>query len=125
MKCLVVDDSATMRRIVINALKTIGYPDAVEAADGKEALARCDSSIQMVITDWNMPVMGGLDLVKNLRGDPKTAKIPILMVTTRSLKEDILQALDAGINSYILKPFTPEVLKEKLDQVSSFASGSA
>jgi two-component system, chemotaxis family, chemotaxis protein CheY len=125
MKCLVVDDSATMRRIVINALKTIGYSDAVEAADGKEALARCDSSIQMVITDWNMPVMGGLDLVKNLRSDPKTAKIPILMVTTRSLKEDILQALDAGINSYILKPFTPEVLKEKLDQVSSFASGSA
>ena len=125
MKCLVVDDSATMRRIVINALKTIGYPDAVEAADGKEALAKCDDSIQIVITDWNMPVMGGLDLVKNLRSDPRTAKIPILMVTTRSLKEDILQALDAGINSYILKPFTPEVLKEKLDQVSAFASGSA
>jgi two-component system chemotaxis response regulator CheY len=125
MKCLVVDDSATMRRIVINALKTIGYPDAVEAADGKEALAKCDDSIQMVITDWNMPVMGGLDLVKSLRSDPRTAKIPILMVTTRSLKEDILQALEAGINSYILKPFTPQVLKEKLDQVSSFASGSA
>ncbi len=125
MKCLVVDDSATMRRIVINALKTIGYPDTVEAANGKEAPAKCDDSIQMVITDWNMPVMGGLDLVKNLRSDPRTAKIPILMVTTRSLKEDILQALDAGINSYILKPFTPEVLKEKLDQVSSFASGSA
>ena len=125
MKCLVVDDSATMRRIVINALKTIGYPDAVEAADGKEALAKCDDSIQIVITDWNMPIMGGLDLVKPLRSDPRTAKIPILMVTTRSLKEDILQALDAGINSYILKPFTPEVLKEKLDQVSAFASGSA
>jgi two-component system chemotaxis response regulator CheY len=125
MKCLVVDDSATMRRIVINALKTIGYPDAVEAADGKEALAKCDDSIQIVITDWNMPIMGGLDLVKHLRSDPRTAKIPILMVTTRSLKEDILQALDAGINSYILKPFTPEVLKEKLDQVSAFASGSA
>ena len=125
MKCLVVDDSATMRRIVINALKTIGYPDAVEAADGKEALAKCDDSIQIVITDWNMPIMGGLDLVKHLRSDPGTAKIPILMVTTRSLKEDILQALDAGINSYILKPFTPEVLKEKLDQVSAFASGSA
>jgi len=125
MKCLVVDDSATMRRIVINALKTIGYHDAVEAADGVEALARCDASIEMVITDWNMPNMGGLDLVKHLRSDAKTARIPILMVTTRSLKEDILQALDAGINNYILKPFTPEVLKEKLDRVASPASGSA
>jgi two-component system chemotaxis response regulator CheY len=125
MKCLVVDDSATMRRIVINALKTIGYPDVVEAADGVEALAKCDASIEMVITDWNMPNMGGLDLVKHLRNAPKTARIPILMVTTRSLKEDILQAFDAGINNYILKPFTPEVLREKLDQVASPASGSA
>ena len=125
MKCLVVDDSATMRRILINALKTIGYNDAVEAADGREALARCDASIEMVITDWNMPNMGGLELVKHLRSDPKTARIPILMVTTRSLKEDILQAVEAGINNYILKPFTPQVLKEKLDQVTSAASGSA
>jgi two-component system chemotaxis response regulator CheY len=124
MKCLVVDDSATMRRIVINALKTIGYQDTVEAADGREALARCDASIQMVITDWNMPNMGGLELVQHLRSDPNTARIPILMVTTRSLKEDIVQALEAGINNYILKPFTPQVLKEKLDQVVSTASGS-
>jgi two-component system, chemotaxis family, chemotaxis protein CheY len=124
MKCLVVDDSATMRRIVINALKSIGYQDAVEAADGREALARCDASIEMVITDWNMPNMGGLDLVKALRSDPKTGRIPILMVTTRSLKEDIVEALEAGINNYILKPFTPQVLKEKLDQVASPASGS-
>jgi two-component system, chemotaxis family, chemotaxis protein CheY len=78
MKCLVVDDSATMRRILINALKTIGYNDAVEAADGREALPRCDPSIEMVITDWNMPNMGGLKLVKHLRSDPKTARIPIL-----------------------------------------------
>jgi two-component system chemotaxis response regulator CheY len=84
-----------------------------------------DSTIEMVITDWNMPNMGGLDLVKHLRGNPKTAKTPILMVTTRSVKEDILQALEAGVNSYILKPFTPQVLKEKLDQVSALASGSA
>ena len=125
MKCLVVDDSATMRRIVVNALKTVGYTDVVEAGDGKEALAKCDGTIEMVITDWNMPNMGGLDLVKSLRGNPKTAKTPILMVTTRSVKEDILQALEAGVNSYILKPFTPQVLKEKLDQVSSLASGSA
>ena len=125
MRCLVVDDSATMRRILINALKTIGYNDAVEAADGREALARCDASIEMVITDWNVPNIGGLELVKHLRSDPKTARIPILMVTTRSLKEDILQPVEAGINNYILKPFTPQVLKEKLDQVTSAASGSA
>jgi two-component system chemotaxis response regulator CheY len=125
MKCLVVDDSATMRRIVVNALKTIGYADIVEAGDGQDALAKCDGSIEMVITDWNMPTMGGLDLVKNLRGNPATAKIPILMVTTRSVKEDILQAVQAGVNSYILKPFTPQVLKEKLDQVTSGAAGSA
>lgn len=125
MKCLVVDDSATMRRIVVNALKTIGYADIVEAGDGQEALAKCDGSIEMVITDWNMPTMGGLDLVKNLRGNPATAKVPILMVTTRSVKEDILQAVQAGVNSYILKPFTPQVLKEKLDQVTSGAAGSA
>ena len=79
----------------------------------------------MVITDWNMPNMGGLELVQHLRSDPKTARIPILMVTTRSLKEDIVQALDAGIDNYVLKPFTPQVLKERLDQVASSASGSA
>lgn len=122
MKCLVVDDSATMRRIVVNSLKTIGYSDVVEAGDGKEALAKCDSSVELVITDWNMPNMGGLELVKALRSNPETAKIPILMVTTRSVKEDILQAVEAGVNSYILKPFTPQVLKEKLDQMAS-ASG--
>ncbi|HYC33607.1 MAG TPA: response regulator [Gemmatimonadales bacterium] len=125
MKCLVVDDSATMRRIVVNALKTLGYQQVVEAGDGKEALALCDASIEMVITDWNMPNMGGLELVKSLRANPRTAKTPILMVTTRSVKEDILQAVEAGVNSYILKPFTPQVLKEKLDQITSPASGAA
>jgi two-component system chemotaxis response regulator CheY len=125
MKCLVVDDSSTMRRIVVNALKTIGYADVVEAGDGQEALARCDATIEMVITDWNMPNMGGLDLVKGLRGSPQTAKLPILMVTTRSVKEDILQAVEAGVSSYILKPFTPQVLKEKLDQITSATSHSA
>jgi len=114
-----------MRRIVVNALKTIGYADVVEAGDGQEALARCDATIEMVITDWNMPNMGGLDLVKSLRGRPQTAKLPILMVTTRGVKEDILQAVEAGVSSYILKPFTPQVLKEKLDQITSATSGSA
>lgn len=119
MKCLVVDDSATMRRIVVNALKAIGYGDCVEAGDGVEALPKCDASIELVITDWNMPNMGGLDFVKNLRANPAHAKTPILMVTTRSVKEDIMQAVEAGVSSYILKPFTPQVLKEKIDQILS------
>jgi len=122
MKCLVVDDSATMRRIVVNALKTIGWNDLVEAGDGKEALEKCDGSIELVITDWNMPVMGGLDMVRALRGNPSTAKLPILMVTTRSVKEDIMQAVEAGVNGYVLKPFTPQVLKDKIDQVVSMMS---
>lgn len=125
MKCLVVDDSATMRRIVVNALKTIGHDEIVEAGDGKEALEKCDASVELIITDWNMPVMGGLDFVKHVRGNAATARLPILMVTTRSVKEDILQAVEAGVNSYILKPFTPQTLKEKIDQVLSLASGSA
>jgi two-component system chemotaxis response regulator CheY len=124
MKCLVVDDSATMRRIVVNALKSIGYENCVEAADGAEALQKCDASIELIITDWNMPVMGGLEFVKNLRASPQHGKTPILMVTTRSVKEDIVQAVEAGVSSYILKPFTPQVLKEKIDQILSAASST-
>lgn len=124
MKCLCVDDSATMRRIVLNALKTIGITDVIEAADGAEALAKCDASVSLVITDWNMPNMSGLELTKALRANPATAKLPILMVTTRSVKEDILQAVEAGVTSYILKPFTPQVLKEKIDQINTAPSGA-
>jgi two-component system chemotaxis response regulator CheY len=122
MKCLVVDDSATMRRIVVNALKSIGYTDLVEAGDGSDALQKCDATIELVITDWNMPVMGGLEFVKALRGSASHTRTPILMVTTRSVKEDILQAVEAGVTGYILKPFTPQVLKEKIDEILSLAS---
>src|SRR5882724_6925190 len=106
MKCLVVDDSATMRRIVINALKSIGITELAEAGDGSDALQKCDASIELIITDWNMPVMGGLDLVRAVRANPATAKTPVLMVTTRSVQEDILLAIEAGVSGYILKPFT-------------------
>jgi two-component system chemotaxis response regulator CheY len=125
MKCLVVDDSTTMRRIVLNALRSIGYTHTVEASDGVEALEQCDGTVEFVITDWNMPKMGGLDLVKHLREKPETAKIPILMVTTRSVKEDILKAVQAGINSYIVKPFTPQVLKAKIEEVLQQSAGAA
>ena len=117
MKFLVVDDSATMRRIVVNSLSRIGFGEVVEAADGGEALDVFDGSIDFVITDWNMPNMSGLDFVKSLRGRDEGKKVPILMVTTRSVREDIVQAAQAGVNNYVVKPFTPQVLKEKIDQV--------
>ena len=115
MKFLVVDDSATMRRIVVNSLQRIGYTDTVEAADGQEALARFDASVRFVITDWNMPNMSGTDFTRALRARPDGASVPVLMVTARSVKEDILTAMEAGVNNYIVKPFTPQVLKEKIE----------
>ncbi|MFN3134304.1 MAG: chemotaxis response regulator CheY [Candidatus Kryptonium sp.] len=118
IRFLVVDDSPTMRRIVINALKNIGYTDIVEAEDGKDALAKLYAEkIDFIITDWNMPNMGGLELTKAVRSDPNFANIPILMVTTRAMKEDVLEALQARVNNYIVKPFTPQILKEKIEQI--------
>jgi two-component system chemotaxis response regulator CheY len=119
LKFLVVDDSVTMRRIVANSLKNLGYANLVEAVDGKDALGKLasDSSVNFVITDWNMPVMTGLELTKAIRSDANTEKMPILMVTTRGVKEDIVEALQARVNNYIIKPFTPQVLKEKIDQI--------
>ncbi len=93
MKFLVVDDSATMRRILVNSLQRIGYTEFVEAGDGQEALDRCEASIQFVITDWNMPNMSGLDLTRALRAHADGKSVPILMVTTRSVKEDIIAAV--------------------------------
>ncbi len=118
MKILAVDDSPTMRRIIINTLGRAGYNDIVEAEHGKDALAKMESeSIDFVITDWNMPEMDGLAFVTNLRKKAEHAKIPILMVTTRSVKEDIVEALKAGVNNYIVKPFTPDTLKAKIDEI--------
>ncbi len=125
MKFLVVDDSATMRRIVVNSLQRIGYSDIVEAADGAQGLEVLDGSIDFVITDWNMPVMGGLDMVRSIRAQPDRSGLPILMVTTRSVREDIVQAAQAGVNNYVVKPFTPQVLKEKIDQVLTKLRGAA
>jgi two-component system chemotaxis response regulator CheY len=120
-KFLVVDDSVTMRRIVVNTLKTIGYNEYVEAEDGKDALEKLstDSGINFIITDWNMPVMSGLELTKAIRSDDKTKALPILMVTTRGVKEDIVQALQARVSNYVVKPFTPQILKDKIDLILS------
>ncbi|MCU0424413.1 MAG: response regulator [Candidatus Kapabacteria bacterium] len=118
MKFLVVDDSPTMRRIVINALHSFGYNDVVEASDGQDALAILyTEKIDFVITDWNMPNMNGLELTKAIRNDATFGSLPVLMVTTRGIKEDIVQALQAKVNNYIVKPFTPAVLKEKIQAI--------
>ncbi len=119
LKFLVVDDSVTMRRIVINSLKQIGHDSFVEAGDGRDALNKlqADNSISFIITDWNMPDLTGLDLVKAVRANPKYETLPILMVTTRGMKEDIVEALQAKVNNYIVKPFTPQVLREKIEQI--------
>lgn len=120
LKILAVDDSPTMRRIIVNTLRRAGYLDVTEATDGKDALAKMAvDKYNFVITDWNMPGMDGIALVKHLRAEPATKEIPILMVTTRSVKEDILEALRAGVNNYVVKPFTPGTIKEKIDQTLS------
>jgi Response regulator containing a CheY-like receiver domain and a GGDEF domain len=118
MKFLVVDDSQTMRRIVNNALRNIGYDDIIEAEDGRDALTKLYiEKIDFIITDWNMPNMSGLEFTKAVRSDEQFGNLPILMVTTRGLKEDVMEALQARVNNYIVKPFTPQVLKEKIEQI--------
>jgi len=115
MKFLIIDDSATMRRIVVNSLQRIGVTDVVEAGDGREALSKFDSSVGFIITDWNMPNMAGVDFARAIRARDDGKSVPILMMTTRSLREDIITALESGVNNYVVKPFTPQVLKEKID----------
>jgi two-component system chemotaxis response regulator CheY len=118
LKFLIVDDSVTMRRIVVNTLKSIGYDQTVEAGDGKDALAKLLSEgADFVITDWNMPEMNGLELVKAIRGNQQFENLPVLMVTTRGNKDDVIDAMKARVNNYVVKPFTPQGLKEKIDQV--------
>ncbi len=116
MKILIVDDSSTMRRIIINTLSRIGYSDVLEAENGKAGLDQLGKGgVEMIITDWNMPEMDGLEFVGNVR--TQNPSIPILMVTTNAAKEDIVAALQAGVNNYVVKPFTPETLKEKIESL--------
>ncbi len=117
---MVVDDSSTMRRIIKNTLSRLGYKDILEAADGAEAwdvMQNNKDDIGVLITDWNMPNVNGLELVKKVRSDPAFSDMPIIMVTTEGGKTEVITALKAGVNNYIVKPFTPQVLKEKLEAV--------
>ncbi len=119
MKLLVVDDSSTMRRIIKNTLQRLGYEDVLEAEHGLEAWQIMDRTpdIDILVTDWNMPEMNGLELVRKVRADRKYDNMPIIMITTEGGKAEVITALKAGVNNYIVKPFTPQVLKDKLEDV--------
>ncbi len=118
MKILVVDDFPTMRRIVRNLLNELGYHNIVEAEDGQAALAvlKGQKDINYLITDWNMPNMQGIDLLRAVRADPALASLPVLLVTAEAKREQIVQAAEAGVNGYIIKPFTAQTLKEKIEK---------
>ncbi|MBF0328283.1 MAG: response regulator [Nitrospirae bacterium] len=121
LKVLVVDDFPTMRRIVKNLLKQLGFENIEEAENGQMALDKLRvGGFGLVVTDWNMPVMEGIDLLRNLRKEPndKIKDLPVLMVTAEAEKEKVIEAIKAGVDNYIVKPFTAETLKEKLDKIA-------
>jgi len=118
LKFLIVDDFSTMRRIVKNLLGDLGYTNTTEADDGKTAWPILQAGgIDFVVTDWNMPGMTGIDLLKAIRGDAKLKGLPVLMVTAEAQRDQIIDAAKAGVNGYIIKPFTAVTLKEKLDKI--------
>jgi two-component system chemotaxis response regulator CheY len=118
MKILVVDDFSTMRRIVKGLLNELGYSDITEADDGNTALPLLkNGSFDFLITDWNMPGMPGLDLLKAVRGDSRLSKLPVLMLTAEAKREQIIEAAQAGVSGYVIKPFTAATLKEKIDKI--------
>jgi two-component system chemotaxis response regulator CheY len=118
MRILIVDDSATMRRIIRNNLKAMGYETVVEAENGQSALTKIASDgIDFVIVDWAMPIMDGLELVRAIRSNPKHARLPVLMITAVDQEAEIVQAIQANINGYIVKPFEPDTLRSKIQQI--------
>ncbi len=119
-KVLVVDDFATMRRIIKNALKQIGFTKVMEADDGNAALRELKrEKVGLILADWNMPNMDGLDLLKAVRGDEGLKDIPFIMVTAEGQKDNVLEAVKAEVSNYVIKPFTPETLEEKIKKVLS------
>ncbi len=118
LRILIVDDSPTMRRILVNTVIKAGFSDVKEAEDGKDGLAKLlAGEYDLLMTDWNMPNMNGLELVQAVRLDDKLKAIPILMVTTRNMKEDIVNAIRAGVNGYIVKPFDAKTLNAKIAEI--------
>lgn len=118
IKILVVDDSSTMRRILKQTLGRCGFNDVTEAGDGADALAKCQAAqFECVLTDWNMPVMDGMELTINLRKLPNYSATPIMMITTEGGKQDVIEALTQGVNQYIVKPFNQDILQAKMAEL--------
>ncbi len=118
IKVLVVDDFSTMRRIVKNILTQLGFTNIIEAEDGKQALAKVmEGGVELIVSDWNMPNMMGIDFLRAVRANANTKSIPFLMVTAESNKENIIQAVQAGVSNYVVKPFTAEILEQKLTSI--------
>lgn len=124
MNILVVDDFSTMRRIIKNLLKELGFSNIDEADDGSTALPKLKKGeYDFLVTDWNMPGMTGIDLLKAVRADPKLASLPVLMVTAEAKKEQIVMAAQAGVNGYVVKPFNAATLKEKIEKIFERVEG--
>jgi two-component system chemotaxis response regulator CheY len=123
IKVLIVDDSLVMRKLVLNSLKQAGFDiDPIEASDGQEALKKLDSmAVQLIISDWNMPLMDGLSFAKEIREDKNKKHIPIIMLTTEGSMPKFEEALNCGVDDYVTKPFTPEKLKKKIEKVMAKA----
>ncbi len=118
MKILIVDDFSTMRRIIKNLLRDLGFTNTHEADDGTTALPMLkNGNFDFLVSDWNMPGMTGIDLLKQVRADPKLAKLPVLMVTAESKREQIIEAAQAGVNGSVVKPFTAVTLEEKISKI--------
>ena len=118
MKILVVDDMSTMRRIVKNILKQLGFNNLEEAENGQEALTKLKADTYgFVVSDWNMPIMMGIDMLRAIRADEKLKKIPVLMVTAEAQKENLMEAVQAGVSKYVVKPFTAETMQEKINKI--------
>ncbi len=118
MKVLVVDDMSTMRRIVKNILKQLGFTNLEEAENGQDALGKLKKeNYGFVVSDWNMPVMMGIDMLRAIRADEQLKHIPVLMVTAEAQKENLMEAIQAGVSNYIVKPFTAETMQEKINKI--------
>jgi two-component system chemotaxis response regulator CheY len=118
MKILIVDDFSTMRRIIKNLLRDLGFSNTHEADDGQTALPMLRSGdFQFLVTDWNMPGMSGIDLLRAVRADEKLRALPVLMVTAEAKRDQIIEAAQAGVNGYVVKPFTAQALKEKIEKI--------
>ncbi|MCK5335104.1 MAG: chemotaxis response regulator CheY [Gammaproteobacteria bacterium] len=118
MKILIVDDFSTMRRIIKNLLRDLGFNNTQEADDGQTAWPMLQTgNFDFLVTDWNMPIMTGIELLEKVRGDESLASLPVLLVTAEAKKEQIVQAAQAGVNGYVVKPFTAITLKEKIDKI--------